>query len=128
MLQWDHRYELGHERIDFEHRIFLGLVADFQKFSQLGASRDKLLRILQEITKYAEFHFLSEENIMADLQYPDLQQHASLHNVLLEQLKTRHGQFREGMIPADAVFEFLFHWFALHTSSEDKKLVSYIKD
>lgn len=30
-LTWDHRYELGHQRIDAEHRIFLGLLSDFQE-------------------------------------------------------------------------------------------------
>lgn len=37
-LMWDSRYELGHPRIDAEHRIFLGLIVDFGQLSDAGAS------------------------------------------------------------------------------------------
>jgi len=76
MLKWDHRYELGNERIDAEHRIFLGLIVDFHDAAIQGASKDKLIRILNEISKYAEFHFVSEENIMTEYHYPEQKYHA----------------------------------------------------
>lgn len=27
-IEWHHEYEIGYERIDFEHKIFLGLISD----------------------------------------------------------------------------------------------------
>lgn len=126
MLKWDHRYELGHERIDAEHRIFLGLIVDFHEAASSGAPKEKLIRILREITKYADFHFVSEENIMAEHGYPEMDQHAQLHKALLAQIQDYFHQFSGDRIDADAVFDFLFKWFALHTSSEDKRLVGYL--
>lgn len=126
MLRWDHKYELGHERIDAEHQIFLGLIVDFQDASANGSPKEKLIRILHEITKYADFHFVSEENIMTDNNYPDQKQHALLHNVLLHDVQDKLNQFKFENIEANEVFDFLFEWFALHTSSEDKKLVGYL--
>lgn len=125
-MKWDQKYELGHERIDAEHRIFLGLIVDFHEAAANNASNEKLIRILNEIAKYADFHFVSEENIMAEYQYPDLKQHAYLHHVLLSEVKNKYYQFEHCNIGADEVFEFLFEWFALHTSNEDKKLVGYL--
>lgn len=126
MLKWDHRYELGHERIDAEHKIFLGLIVDFNEAAKKHVPKDKLVRMLLEISKYAEFHFLSEENIMIEYRYPGYSQHAHLHQILLEQIKDHYTQFCSDAINADDVFEFLFEWFALHTSNEDKKLVGYL--
>lgn len=126
MLQWDHKYELGHARIDAEHKIFLGLIIEFQEISVQGASREKLTRVLNEIVKYAEFHFLSEENIMEDFNYPDKAQHTAHHQSLLAEIKNKLYEFKRNSVNAEEVFDFLFQWFALHTSVEDKKLVGYV--
>jgi len=126
MLRWDHKYNLGHTKIDAEHKIFLGLIIEFQEVSIQRVSRDKQLRLLNEVIKYAEFHFLSEENLMEDFNYPDKEHHKALHQSLLAECKNKLHEFRHETISADEVFEFLFQWFALHTSSEDKKLVGTI--
>lgn len=127
MLKWDRRYEVGHERIDAEHKIFLGLIVSFHEATEQGASKEKLIRILNEITKYADFHFISEENIMMDHHYPNLQDHAKLHFILQCDLRDKFHLFKADKIPPQEVFDFLFYWFALHTSSEDKKLARYIE-
>ena len=126
MLKWDYRYELGNERIDGEHRIFLGLIVDFHDAATQGASKDKLIRILNEISKYAEFHFVSEENIMTEYHYPEQKHHVQLHRRLLADVHDKLDQFKLDGIGSDEVFEFLFEWFAFHTTTEDKKLVGYI--
>lgn len=126
MIKWNSRYELGNRRIDSEHRILFELIADFGEASKQGAAREKLVRILDEISKYAEYHFLCEENIMTDCQYPDQKEHARLHLNLLEDFVDKFWKFKREAIVADEVFRFLLEWFDLHTSTEDKKLVGYI--
>ena len=127
VLKWDHKYEIGHDRIDAEHEIFLGLITDFQQANTESHPKERLVRILNEVEKYAEFHFISEENIMIDVAYPEKEHHAMLHRELLTRLKDQSQQFKTGHINAEEVFEFLFQWFAIHTSNEDKKLVNYIQ-
>lgn len=63
---------------------------------------------------------------MIDCHYPETERHCQLHRQLLAQVDDQLLRFRAGELPAATVFEFLFEWFALHTTSEDKKLVSYI--
>jgi hemerythrin len=126
-MEWSEKYELGHERIDFEHRIFLSLVTDIQKAASTGAEKEKVLRIMNEIRKYAEFHFVSEENVMTEHNYPDQEHHAAAHRLLLSELQQYYIQLSNDQIDTGKVFDFLFKWFALHTTTEDKKLVSYLK-
>ena len=125
-LHWDDRYKLGNEKIDAEHHIFLDLIVEFDALGANGAAPDKLIRTLMEVGKYAEFHFLSEENLMIDCQYPDLEGHVKLHQQLVAALEGQIFKLKAGTCTPSQVFDFLFHWFALHTSSEDKKLVSYM--
>ena len=125
-LKWSQEFELGYEKIDTEHRVLFELVVDFHEAAAQGASKEKLCRILNEIVKYAEFYFVSEENVMAEHQYSAQNQHAFLHSVLLAEIKDTSNRFQQDGIEADDVFKFLYDWFTLHTSHEDKKLVGYL--
>jgi len=40
MMKWDQKYEYGPELIDSEHKIFLGLIVDFQEASITGAVKE----------------------------------------------------------------------------------------
>jgi hemerythrin len=127
MLKWDCKYELGNEKIDSEHRIFLSLIVDFHEAENLGLPKEKMIRIFKEICKYAEFHFLSEENLMIDNFYPEQKQHANSHRKLLAEANNKLYQLQSDSISPNDAFNFLFNWFAFHTSSEDKKLVGHIE-
>ncbi len=125
-VQWQKQFELGHERIDFEHRIFLGLIRAIADEVERSDNHDKLLRLLREVRKYADFHFLSEENIMLDHAYPQFEKHRQEHAALLARLDDNIHDFHSGTLGIEQIVEFLFQWFALHTTQEDKKLTSYL--
>jgi len=125
-VEWDRKFEVGHERIDFEHKIFLNLIRDASRLPERRANRERVLRHLDEVKKYALFHFTSEENIMFDVDYPDFEPHRKEHQMLLALLDSRVHEYRGGEIALEQVVEFLFEWFALHTTQVDTRLASYI--
>lgn len=86
IIKWKPEYNTGIERIDFEHRIFLELVNSFKYAIDKNRPNEELVRILTEIEKYAEFHFISEENCMFLINYPVLKEHQIQHFELLERL------------------------------------------
>ena len=127
MLQWSDEYRIGNERIDFEHRIFFNLVADFQSARLADASMEKLERILEEVALYARFHFRSEENMMIDMQYPGLEEHKVQHYNLVEVLSNQMLGLEMGLYKPQQVEEFLVCWFVNHVMHEDSKLAEFIK-
>ena len=38
-IEWDEKFEVGHERIDFEQRIFLGLIREYVGKHYLHSNR-----------------------------------------------------------------------------------------
>jgi hemerythrin len=126
-IVWDKKFEVGHERIDFEHRIFLGLIVDLDNEVRLRSRPERQLRILREIRLYAEFHFVSEENIMADCEYPDLASHRDAHHYLLAALSNRIFSPSDDAQAGQSNVDFLLDWFAIHTTQEDKKVAQYIR-
>lgn len=126
MLNWAPSYDLGHEGIDAEHRILRNLIVDFREAAIKGAPKEELISIVDEIGKYAKFHFVNEENIMTEIKYPDQSHHVHLHDALIKEVNENLIKFKLGEIESNDMFEFLLNWFALHTSHEDKELVSYL--
>jgi hemerythrin len=126
-IAWDSKYEIGVERIDFEHRIFVGLIKDLHDAVQAGQPRSKLRRIVDEIRLYAAFHFLSEENIMLDNEFPDYVEHREEHQRLLSLLADHaHAFATDESRSGEEIVEFVFEWFALHTTQIDKRIATYI--
>lgn len=126
MILWKQAYSVGNDRIDMQHQIFLGLVSEFSDARQERLPQEKLSRTLQEIIKYAEYHFLSEENIMSDCSYPELDKHRIIHNHLLSQIKTKAGEMALEQTTPLEIEDFLTEWFMLHTQHEDRKIAEYL--
>ena len=126
-LKWKSAYKVGHARIDFEHKIFLGLIQKLDREIEEGANLEKLMRTLFEIRKYAEFHFVSEENVMIDIGYPDLENHRRLHGLLIDHLKRFAEHAGGGEIPAEDILIFLRDWYLHHTTTEDTRISSHVK-
>lgn len=125
-IHWDPRYEVGHPRIDHEHQVFVELIRSVSFQSQQNTAPERMARLLMEVKKYAEFHFFSEENVMIDALYPALELHRKEHQMLLFQLEDRIHQVKNGVLKPSDVAEFMFHWFALHTTQEDKKIAEFL--
>jgi hemerythrin len=125
-IQWSTAFELGHERIDAEHRIFVRLLNEFATRVERGADTGMLARTLNEIRKFAEFHFVSEENIMEELDYPRSDEHHGVHAQLLEAFDGLMRDMASGAIRPQEVQQALVDWFTLHALQEDQKLVAHI--
>lgn len=125
-LEWDRKFELGYPRIDDEHRIFLSLVRQLSRLLDDHADQQRIDRTLREIYKYADFHFLSEENLMEDLDYAALGEHRRHHAVLLSELRDLMTTQRTAGGNGQNIVEFLFEWFALHTAKEDRKFADHL--
>ncbi len=125
-IEWDNKFAVGHARIDHEHQVFLDLIKNTSMINESNAPKDKIMRLLIEVKKYADFHFYSEENIMLDVQYPEYEKHKHEHQVLLSILDEHLHKFNEDSTSIDTIVDFMFKWFALHTTTVDQKLGAYI--
>ncbi|TAN60060.1 MAG: hemerythrin [Magnetospirillum sp.] len=125
-IVWQSWFELGNFRIDSEHRVFLDLIMGLNHDHGAGIAADKLARSLKEIHKYAEFHFLSEENMMIDVGYPQRETHAAEHAKILHVLEANMDKLIKGDDILDEFLTFLYDWFSEHTVGTDYHLTQYI--
>lgn len=127
-IEWKQSFELGHPRIDAEHRIFLDLIQAISRFEAEHASPERVAGTILELLKYAEFHFVSEENLMQDVGYPDIESHRQEHRILLARLADNIAEARAGHKNMEEMAGFLYDWFSHHTLHVDMQLIRYLRN
>jgi hemerythrin len=123
--EWKSSFETGHLRIDFEHRIFLDLILEIESQLERDAPIARIGRRMTELYKYADFHFYSEESIMVDVGYPDIEAHQKIHAALLAEMRRYILSMSIDLIRKDDLVGFLVDWFTNHTTTEDMKLAAF---
>lgn len=125
-IEWDSKLEIGDEFIDLQHRTFVILVSRSSKAFEKRVPHDVLMKIFYEIKKYAEFHFVSEENFMISVAYPGYLEHEQMHSHLLSELSMKIAEANRDERCARQVLEFLYRWLLGHIASEDKKIMAHV--
>ncbi|HPH16147.1 MAG TPA: bacteriohemerythrin [Bacteroidales bacterium] len=125
LIVWNSSYETGISEIDNEHKVFVSII---QRLETAIAAQDKVqvMNIIEELLKYADFHFTSEENIMIREEYPDYQWHKRIHERLLIELRDKIHIMKYEFIDLDLLLKFVIAWFNGHTREEDKKISAYV--
>jgi len=124
---WNKKYNIGIELVDLQHQYFLNLIKRLSKYLDHDLSKYMITRIINEILKYADFHFQSEENLMLIENYPEYEKHEELHKDLIEDIGTFLNYYSKGEKQPAELIEFLLKWFIDHTLEEDKKFGDYIR-
>lgn len=125
-ILWRKHFVVGHPDVDRGHQVFLDLIRNISWSSETKEPKDWCLRLLRELRKYADFHFFSEENLMLKTGYPDYLEHQAAHTELLASLDDRIAAYAGDQINLEAVVVFLFDWFVMHTTKDDKKLGKFL--
>lgn len=80
---WKDEYETGVEEIDRQHKEFVKLINRLNIMHDAGNHSGYALRLMNEVGKYADYHFTSEENLMDLTKYPHLETQQKAHKDLL---------------------------------------------
>jgi hemerythrin-like metal-binding protein len=120
-LKWGNEYSIGIREIDDQHREFITIInkliwaEDNHYPIELGA------RFIHELVKYAEFHFVCEENMMYLHAYEGLPAQVAEHGKLIRIMQMKYNEFRAGASSYESVCKFAFMWLISHTTEEDKR-------
>lgn len=126
MMVWDDECLVGVEEIDSQHKDFVRLVQRLQIVDQNKGPRLWKSRLLLELTKYLEYHFASEENLMLMAQYPQLEWHQFDHQRLVRVMGAKAKAFEDGEATIDSIVKVFEEWFCRHTREVDKPAAEHI--
>ena len=122
-LLWDNKYGVGVDTIDSEHKVFLAHINAFKWAIDHNSPTKELDQIAENLSRYAKFHFTSEESFMAKIKYPGLDEQRKIHNSLLDSFQSSYylSKYQSDFL------NFLVNWFIEHTTITDHKIGEYMQ-
>lgn len=112
---------------DREHKELFRLIGKVNNLVRDGVDAsqcDEILKILEELKDYTEFHFSDEEEYMESIHYEGLEAQKRAHRAFVYKLegiekKDMEEQPQEYM---QSLVEFLLGWLINHILYTDKKI------
>lgn len=128
LISWDARLNVGHPKIDEQHRALVDAYNALHQAMKQGKGKDEVARTLQFLTDYTVQHFAMEEGLMASHAYPGAERHRELHKGLVLKasdllLKVKAGQAMVSL----QVMDFLEGWLMEHIMGEDFRLAEFLR-
>lgn len=122
IIEWDERFVLNIEEIDSQHKQLITLINNFSR-----AVRDNDLhqvsKLLNELRKYAFFHFSTEEEYMEKINFKELDIHTEQHSVFIADLLKTITRINSGKpVKLEKIIDYLEAWVFNHILIEDRKL------
>ncbi|MCX8028249.1 MAG: hemerythrin domain-containing protein [Thermodesulfovibrionales bacterium] len=127
VIKWKKKYLTGCTVVDLQHQYFADLINRivWEIIDSKDTKYNQLL--LEELVHYAQFHFISEENMLYKTNQQELKRQHKLHRALIETLNQKINTPDINQKPLDLI-NFLVNWFVEHTVNEDVRSFKHLKD
>ena len=130
-IEWNKGLATGIELVDEQHKMLLEKLNDISESIEKQQGVDVIIRTLDFMMDYTDFHFGTEEKHMEKTQYPRIEYHKKMHKEFVDNLKSMVLEFREDGATqrlAESVNIFLFNWLVTHIRGVDGAFGRYIKE
>ncbi len=119
-IEWKPTYSVGVEQLDGQHQKLLRLINDLS-LENPEANNKKCFVLLNELVKYAELHFNTEENLMQTHGYTGLTSHQQEHEIFTEKLfELNQKMTTSGETIFSELTLYLKDWYISHVLGTDQ--------
>ena len=128
IISWKAVYETGIVSLDNEHRKLIEEINRLYEAVRDKRGAEVLGDILQMLEKYTVDHFEHEEKLIAEYDYPGLEEHKKVHRDLIQavqELKEKSTSGTEDL--ARQLLKFLRFWVLEHIVEVDKKYGKFLE-
>ncbi len=127
-LEWKDEYSVGVRELDDQHKKLLQLINRLYDESPVK-DMERCFWHLNDMIKYAEMHFATEERLMDRYGYDGLAIHQGEHDSFTMRVFELNEELEKdkGDIYPDLVV-FLKEWFVSHILGTDKGYIEFFKE
>lgn len=129
MIAWKDSYDIGVEKIDCQHRQLLAKLNEFFDACSKQQGKEQIEETLKFLKEYTLEHFSNEEDLMADIDFPELTEHRKTHAEFVqtvleleETLKTKGPS----VLSTIKLNRTLTDWLLNHINKCDKLIGEYM--
>lgn len=121
-IAWNDNLSVGIDLIDEQHKMLIQKIKDLSEAVSRRQGEDRILKTLDFMIEYTDFHFGTEEKHMHELEYPGRNHHIGRHDEFKFMLRHMLDDFEEeGATRAliTAVNTYLINWLINHIKHTD---------
>ncbi|GAB6113286.1 bacteriohemerythrin [Desulfomicrobium salsuginis] len=126
-ITWDSSFETGISAVDAQHLRLVEIINSL--VDAIGhADKNTLKGIVEQLKEYAQYHFRTEEKIMAESNYAGLAEHRDEHAMFVDQILLFDLDVilaSEGL--AWDMLHFLRGWLTNHILVVDKRFSTQLQ-
>ncbi len=130
-IEWDDSLSVGIDIVDEQHKTLIQRLTQLSKAVETSQGASEILKSLEFMYEYTDFHFTDEEKQMAKYAYPGLEEQKKMHSEFTTALKQLEEDFEDegatGSL-ADSINTYLLNWLVNHIKGEDVKFGDYINE
>ena len=128
--KWDSSLESGYEKVDNQHKQLVAAVNNLMEASSSGKGDRAVLETLDFLTGYAIKHFVDEEKLQVQFNYPDYLNHKRIHDEFKGKVDEFIGKVkREG--PTEEIINevsaAIGAWLLNHIKGDDFRMAAFVK-
>ena len=122
---WDKMYSVKVQRLDAEHQQLFSTINQLYDAMKAGQGSQVLHGVLQQLLRYTEQHFSSEEALLLQAHYPDLDEHIAKHREFTGRIQKFSHDYRAGAVALSVeILDFLKNWLNQHIMGMDQRYSS----
>ncbi len=126
-IKWEEKYNLGIPIIDEQHRGLVSLINTYHYFVINGKAGAALKPTFITLDQHTKTHFLTEEDLFEQTEYPEAEQHKKIHEKLSIEMRNVANEAAQEK-DFDIVLQFLRKWWLNHIRINDVKYASHVKE
>jgi len=129
-FDWDPELESGYDKIDSQHKQLFMAVRNLMAASAGGKGNNVVMETLEFLTNYAVKHFIDEEQLQEDYEYPDYDKHKKIHEDFKATVASLVKKVNEeGPTPdiIENVCSIVRAWLLTHIKGDDFHVATFVK-
>ena len=130
-IEWDDSLSICVELVDDQHKQLIERMKDIDKAVSEALGAEKILKTLDFMIDYTDFHFTTEEKHMLANEYPDYEEHKKAHEEFKGMIDNLLLDFKEegsSEALANSLNTFLINWLVNHIKGTDKKFGEWVDE
>ncbi len=125
---WDDSFQVNISLLDNQHKKFFVVFDELESLNNKGSSLEEVLPLIEELRKYAIYHFNTEEDLMLQANSPNRDFHIAQHSLFRKKFVNFDLAYNyKNRVLINEIIDFLRKWLILHICSIDISYSESIK-
>jgi len=117
---WDDSFLINIPLLDNQHKKLFAVFDELEALNNEGGNIDKILPMIEELRKYAIYHFNTEEELMLQANSPNREFHVSQHSLFRKKFVNFDLAYNyKNRELINEIINFLRRWLILHICGVD---------